>query len=109
MSRGWIVTAGLLRLLAACAIAACGDDHHPDHGTSGGAHTSPYPSCNEITQACYAVDIEEGPIHDCHGSAHAATSDEPCMQIKPNCLAICKAAAADAGVGVGDGGSDGGH
>jgi hypothetical protein len=90
---------------AAAALAfawGCSDDHdHGDgnhsHADAGGAHTSPYPACNEITAACHEVDVEEGPIHTCHDEAHAAKSNDDCVPKKDNCLAICKAAAADAG------------
>lgn len=96
--------------LAAAAVPACGhdEDDHDHGGTDGGAHTSPYPSCNEITQACHKVDTGDNvPIHDCHEAAHAAKSDDDCAPKKANCLKICAEAEA-AGDGGGGGGGDGG-
>jgi hypothetical protein len=96
------------RLFAVLAFAAaavtsmvavgCKDAHSDDHGsTSSGGHTSPYPSCNEILEACHEVDVGAGPVHDCHDQAHEATSDAPCVPVKANCLKICGDAKADAG------------
>lgn len=94
-------------LVAACALfvwTGCKDDHDHENGNhnhnSSGGHTSPYPSCNEITAACHEVDVEEGPIHDCHDKGHAATSDEECAPIKAECLRICNEARVDAGLDV---------
>lgn len=91
----------MFALACAIALAACSDDHSHEH--SSGGHTSPYPSCNEITQTCHSVDVGDGPIHDCHDKAHGAKDDATCAAIKDNCLSICRAAA-DGGTG-GDGGS----
>jgi hypothetical protein len=96
-------------VMASAAAAGCdGDEHDHSHGTSGGAHTSPYPDCNAITQACHEVDVGEGPIHDCHERAHAAKSEADCTPMKDDCLAICAAAKNDAGGGSSSGGEDSG-
>jgi hypothetical protein len=94
----------------AAMIVGC-DNHDDGHGhaADGGAHTSPYPACNEITAACHSVDVGEGPIHDCHDKGHAAKSEADCTPIKDRCLEICAAAKADGGGGghALDGGQDG--
>jgi hypothetical protein len=78
------------------AVAACHDDHDDDgHDLNG--HTSPYPSCNAITQACHMYDTGEGPIHDCHDRAHDAKSDADCAPTKDECLRLCAEAGKDAG------------
>lgn len=91
-------------IVSAIVWIGCGDDHA--HGTDGRAgHTSPYPSCNEITTNCHQVDVGEGPIHDCHDLAHAAKSEADCAPRKQACLRICADARADAGITEhGDGG-----
>jgi hypothetical protein len=101
-----MIRKAMLGIASALVLAGCPHDDH-EHGPGG--HTSPYPSCNEITQACHSVDVEEGPIHDCHDQAHAATSDPPCAQIKAQCLMICFAAADGGGKGDGGGPGDAGH
>jgi len=80
---------------ALTSVYACGHDDDHDHAT--GPHTSPYPSCNAITQACHQYDVGPGAIHDCHEIGHGATSDGPCAAEKDRCLALC-AQAADGGV-----------
>lgn len=94
-------------ITALASLYACGHSDDEDHGHSvprdeAGGHTSPYPSCNAITQACHMFDVGEGKLHDCHELAHAATSDEPCAAQKTSCLALCveeagSDAASDAG------------
>lgn len=90
-------------LAAVAGVYACSDDHdsddHPHIPTDGdGGHTSPYPSCNAITQACHKFDVGEGEIHDCHEIAHDAKSEEPCAARKNACLELCvdEAGASDA-------------
>ena len=107
-------TKALVMAIATAAAAAfvwTGCDSHDEHGHAGGdaasGHTSPYPACNEITQACHEVDVGEGEIHDCHDKAHAAKSESDCTPIKDRCLQVCAEAKADAGV-TGDGGEHGG-
>lgn len=88
-----------LALLAMSALATgCSseDDHGHSHDYPNG-HTTAFPACTEITQACHPVDVGEGPIHDCHDLAHAATSEDSCVQKKAECLGLCRGAAADAG------------
>ena len=111
--KNWLLAASLA---AVACVYACSDDHDHDHdhGASSGGHTSPYPSCNAITQACHPVDVGEGEIHDCHDLGHAAKSDSDCAPKKDRCLEVCNAAAADAGAeggthGEHDGGHEGGH
>lgn len=91
-------------LAAIACVYACSDDHDHDHGASSGGHTSPYPSCNAITQACHAVDVGEGEIHDCHDLGHAAKGDSDCAPQKDRCVTLCNAAAMDGGM---EGGMDG--
>jgi hypothetical protein len=79
---------------AVVSVYACSDKHDDGHNHNvptdpDGGHTSPYPSCNAITQQCHKFDIGEGAIHDCHELAHAATSDAPCAAEKTKCLALC--------------------
>jgi hypothetical protein len=93
--------------LAATAFSACSHSHDDDDHShdDAGAHTSPYPSCNEITQACHKYDTGDNvPIHDCHELAHAAKGDGDCAPKKDECLKICAAAGADAGSTDGGGG-----
>jgi hypothetical protein len=96
--------AKLLALAMAAAAATfvwtgCDSDDDDDHHSAeaDGGHTSKFPSCNEITTACHEVDVGEGPIHDCHETAHGAKSDSDCAPRKENCLKICNEAKADAG------------
>jgi hypothetical protein len=100
---------GAAMVAALMSLYACASTTPSTTGSSGssgaiptdeaGGHTSPYPSCNEITHACHAFDVGEGPIHDCHELGHSATSDESCAAHKQHCLSIC----------VDDGGIEGGH
>ena len=92
---------GLAYLPLMCALfAGCSDKH--SEGDAGSGHTSPYPSCNAITQACHAFDVGPGPIHDCHDFGHAKDASEAkCAAKKAECLAICVADA-----GAGDAGRD---
>ncbi|MDF2693427.1 MAG: hypothetical protein K0S65_1810 [Labilithrix sp.] len=114
-----LTRAKLLALVMATTAAAtfvgtgCDDHDDDDHSHAGdaGGHTSPYPSCNAITQACHEVDVGEGPIHDCHDQAHGAKSDSDCAPIKDQCLQICAEAKADGGATEHEGqdGGDGGE
>lgn len=74
----------------ACSHYDADHDHTVPTDKEGG-HTSPYPSCNAITQACHEFDVGEGPVHDCHELGHDSTSDEPCAAKKDACLALCVA------------------
>lgn len=108
------IVLGAVMFTVAFSLYACSDDHtdgdhdHPIPTDEAGGHTSPYPSCNAITQACHKFDVGEGEIHDCHEVGHGATSDEPCAAVKAKCLALC---VDEAGVDEGgaDGGADAGH
>lgn len=97
-------------IVAAFAAAfACSDnhddgDHHDDAGTGG--HTSPYPSCQRIIDACHEYDVGAGPVHDCHDLAHDAKGDGDCTSREASCLATCAAAGKDSGAA--EGGSDAG-
>lgn len=68
---------------AACAISACSHDHD-----DGETHTSSYPSCSAILEACHPLDEGTGPIHDCHDLSHDGT-EETCAPRKAECLAVC--------------------
>jgi hypothetical protein len=87
------ILVGAAMFAAVVSVHACSDNHtEHDHKvpTDGdGGHTSPYPSCNAITQQCHKFDVGEGAIHDCHELAHGATSDAPCAAEKTKCLALC--------------------
>jgi hypothetical protein len=102
---------GLLRRTSIClailvlgigtCILACSDNHDPgEHATSSsGGHTSQFPSCNAIIEACHPLDVGEGPIHECHDLSEA-TSDAPCAAQKYRCInEVC---VADAGGGSAD-------
>jgi hypothetical protein len=94
------VAATLATMAGLYACSSHTEDGHTHNVPTdeAGGHTSPYPSCNAITQACHKFDVGEGAIHDCHDLAHAATSDEPCAAKKVGCLAICvEEAGADGG------------
>lgn len=97
-----VVTAG-----AAIAWTGCDDHDHDDHDHADGGtvHDSPYPSCKAIIEVCHEVDVGAGPVHDCHETAHDAKGDSDCAPTKDSCVALCKAAAADAG-GTEDGGTE---
>jgi hypothetical protein len=106
-------TSAVCALLAAASLAvtlmgptACSDHHAGSSGSTSGStgHTSPFPSCNEITQSCHSVDVGDGPIHDCHDTAHAATGDGDCASVKDSCLKLCADAKIDAGGGAVDAG-----
>ena len=85
---------------SALAFASVGCTSSSSTAADAGAqreHASPYPSCDAIIQACHPLDVEEGPIHDCHDFGHAPTSSEAaCAAKKAECLAIC--VATDGGV-----------
>lgn len=78
---------------------ACDSHSHDESGShTQGAHTSPYPACQAIIDACHEHDVgDPGTIHDCHEKGHSATSDADCEPSKDSCIAVCSAAAADAG------------
>lgn len=104
-TRFLLLTTGIAALMASC-------DSHPsdEHGASGndaGAHSSPYPSCDVIIKNCHMKDIGEGPVSECHGLAHNATSDDVCAPKKDACLKTCQEANVDGDAGIGDGGDSG--
>ena len=90
--------------VAMLAFVACSSDDTPapPADPSSGDHDSPYPACAEIIEACHPFDIGEGPLHDCHTTAHEATSEAPCLPIEENCVKICSEATADAGADAGE-------
>lgn len=80
--------------LAACSFLACssesGDDDTSSSSSGSSGHAADYPTCQIISDACHALDTgDPGPVHDCHEVAHGATSDEPCVAKKDECLALC--------------------
>lgn len=89
-----------LALLTAAAWMGC-HSHDEDSHTTPTGHTSPYPACNAILEACHQFDIGEGPIHNCHETGHDAKSDSDCTPVKEACLQLCAAAKADAGSDAG--------
>lgn len=94
-------------LVAAAVAAAWGcssDDDKPASSSSSSSsssgeseHSSPYPSCQAIIDACHPLDVGDGPIHDCHEVAHDNGTEATCAAKKSECLATCVA---------GDAGSD---
>ncbi len=84
-------------------LTACGSD---DDSEPKGQHEQPA-VCKEISDACHPVDDgTPSPIHDCHELAHGGTADA-CEAEKDDCIPLCLAAAADAGIEAGA--HDGGH
>ncbi|MBX3226735.1 MAG: hypothetical protein KIT84_39055 [Labilithrix sp.] len=79
----------------ALAWTAC--DSHAEEGGSSGGHSSVYPACNDIIQACHPLDTGDGPYHDCHDLAHGATSEAACTPRRDECVKLCTDASADAG------------
>lgn len=82
-------------------LFACHDDDDHSHSDTT-AHTSEFPSCQAIVDACHPLDVGAGPIHDCHDVGHDATSDAPCAAKKAECLKTCvatDAGASDAATG----------
>ncbi len=102
---------GAATFVAAAALYACSTKTTTPPATvripsdEAGGHTSAYPSCNAITEACHEFDVGEGELHECHELGHDSVSDEPCAAQKVRCLALC----ADAGAMTSpqDAGSDG--
>lgn len=99
-----VATFAGISLSAALIVLACDDHDHDDgdhsHAADAAPHTSKYPLCNDITQACHKYDLgDPGVIHDCHELAHGATKNEDCQPRHDECLATCAAAGADAGDG----------
>ncbi len=86
-----VVAFGGALLFATTASVGCDGDHDHDHDHDRGHHTSPYPTCDLIIARCHPLDVEEGPIHDCHNLGHDATSDEPCVARRDECLRVCVA------------------
>ncbi len=94
-------------LISVAAIAAitlafgCSSKTNPTPAADAGeGHTSPYPTCQLILDKCHELDVGEGDIHECHETAHDATSDAPCQAAKAKCDTVC--------VEKPDGGSDSG-
>lgn len=90
----------------ALAYGCSDDDHSHDTGEEGG-HSSPYPSCQAIIDACHPKDIGEGAAHDCHEIAHDNGTEEKCAAAKSQCLVTCGTVQGlpDGGADAGDGGS----
>ena len=88
----FVITATLVGFVA----CKSDDDHDHDHTD----HSSPYPTCDAIIEACHPVDKGEGKISECHTNAHEATNDATCAPLKDECIRVCEAAASDAGGGA---------
>ena len=89
-------------------MAACSDHHDDDghddgdghHSSSSGAsgHTSEFPSCQAIIDACHPADVGEGPAHDCHEIAHDNGTEDKGAAKKQECIVTCQTVTgADAG------------
>jgi hypothetical protein len=99
MKKKILGTAFAAVLVAVAWGCSSDDDHDHSSSSSGGAeHTSPYPSCQAILDACHPLDVGEGPIHDCHELAHETGTEQTCAAKKAECLTTCsKPDAGDAG------------
>ena len=86
-------------LLGIAATTHCSSSEEPPR--DGGLHSSPYPACDAIIKACFAKDLGEGKVSECHGLGHNAKSDAPCVAEKDACIAACDAAVLP-GVDAGD-------
>ncbi len=76
----------------AALFVACGG------GSSSGSDAGPFPSsCQEISDACHHVDPGDGPIHDCHETAHDVATIAACEAVLDECVELCHAAAGDGG------------
>jgi len=84
-------------LVGFVVLHGCGEDEKAASKPAVTGHTSPYPDCNAIIQACHQLDVgDPGPIHACHDTASGASSNADCTPHKADCLAVC-VAPADAG------------
>ncbi len=84
----WKIAVGVGGVVVTAFAFACSDDHDHDEG---GAHTSAFPSCQTIIDACHPLDVGDGPIHDCHEVGHGTGATEAnCAAKKTECLATCK-------------------
>lgn len=95
-------------LIAMLALAGCGDDHNEDGGHDEDSGHDEYGSfsddCQAIIDACHYVEPgEPGEIHTCHIVNAHENNEEFCTSDRDRCVALCEAAAADAGD------DDGGH
>lgn len=97
--------AALALAFAVGPLAACSDDHdHAEGGHGDGGHTSDYPACQAIIDACHPKDDGTNlDVNGCHETAHDATSNAPCEAEQARCVALCEAAA----VPGSDAGTDG--
>ncbi len=87
--------------LLACSDSKTEDTKAP---TYAGGHVSQYPSCQAIIDKCHPLDVEEGPIHDCHDLGHAASGDAECAAQKDRCFALCVEAPDSGAVDAAEGG-----
>ena len=86
-------------------LSGCGDDHSHDqenghdHGDGGHHHHDEYTvACQAIIDACHGVDDGEDPeIAECHADWAHENDDAMCAAEGERCIALCEAAAADAG------------
>jgi hypothetical protein len=101
-----LICAAVAGALVGALACSSHDDDHDHSADGGGGHTSPYPSCQRIIDACHELDVGAGPVHDCHDLAHDAKSEADCTPKEASCLATCKAAGQDSGAT--EGGSDAG-
>lgn len=78
-----------LPVASALLLVGCASDDAPSTETD--RHTSPYPSCQAIIDACHPKDIGEGAVHDCHDVASNGP-EASCSARKAECIATCNAA-----------------
>ncbi|MFO0739779.1 MAG: hypothetical protein U0270_28025 [Labilithrix sp.] len=108
-------------VLVAAAVAAVwgcsSDDDKPATSSSSSSssssgeseHTSPYPSCQAIIEACHPLDVGDGPIHDCHELGHDEGTEATCAAKKAECLATCVAGDAGSDASTADADHDHSH
>jgi hypothetical protein len=105
---------GAATFAVVAALYACSDSHTDGHDHTvptdeAGGHTSPFPTCQKIIDACHEYDIGEGEVHDCHEVGHDAKDDTSCSAKLADCTRICAAAGADAGDADGSADAHAGH
>lgn len=92
-------------------VVGCGDDHsHDEEHDDGGHHHDEYTeACQAIIDVCHEVDPGEGEIFECHAEWAHENMDDKCVSEGARCIALCEAAAADAGHGDAGQGDAGEH
>lgn len=83
-------------------LVGCGDDHSHDEDEDGHDHGEYTEACQAIIDACHDIDDATDPdIVECHTDIAHENHDAMCVSEGERCIALCEAAAADAGHGDG--------